>query len=102
MISKEERAELRRDIRANCYPDVSGELDTLLDALDAADERIAELEAAAQWRPMDTVPTDGTHVVVCMGFRDGAPHFETRRYIAPPLLGRSTHWRWLPIPEGGA
>lgn len=68
--------------------------------------RIAELEAAAQWRPMATVPTDGTHVVVCMGFRDGAPHFETRRYIAPPLLGRSTstHWRWLPIPalpEGG-
>jgi DNA-directed RNA polymerase subunit RPC12/RpoP len=67
--------------------------------------RIAELEAATQWRPMDTVPTDGTHVVVFMGFRNGAPQFGTRRYLAPPMLGRSTYWRWLPIPalpEGGA
>jgi hypothetical protein len=140
-ISKEERAELRADIRANCYPDVSGELTSLLDALDASDERIAslgaecqrldgtvtrlvmradkaadelkeakariaELEAAAQWRPMDTAPRDGSRVLVGNGRNSPVfARFIDRQWRSDERLGivRPSHWLPIPaLPEGGA
>jgi len=147
-ISKEERAELRADIRANCYPDVSGELTTLLDALDASDERIAELEAiwklrekehelatrmvnrrneelkeaksriaeleaAAQWRPMDTAPRDGTEILVLChsGARSQCELAVWEGHSCNQWIGDASRYDedqvsvWLPIPalpEGGA
>lgn len=64
--TKETEVTLKRRIaeleaRANIHAD------TMIEQLGACDEhnrRIAELEAAAQWRPMDTAPRDGTRFLV--------------------------------------
>lgn len=88
--------------------------------LDGAKARIAELEAAAQWRPMDTAPRDGTWILVLL-----SPDLQGKTdYSAASILSfhhdpfadywRNVHWDkwndgagygWLPIPalpEGGA
>lgn len=79
----------------------------ILDALDAVDVRITELEAAAQWRTMDTAPLDGTPVLVHKGFykegsRKGCPRLEVTQFhgflAVPSELPYVAHWRWLPIP----
>jgi hypothetical protein len=139
-ISKEERAELRANIRVHGYPYASCELKSLLDALDASDERIAglealrdahrdareradaredalkariaELEAAAQWRPMDTAPRDGTKILVAGRGPDGEDceaiewTDEARLVLEEEFSGHpEVVMRWLPIPalpEGGA
>lgn len=85
----------------------------ILDALDAADVRITELEAAAQWRTMDTAPRDGTWVFALLTYHDGLP----ARFWEPPAIAvrwdsADGEWRddrgvrkgdiaaWLPAPGG--
>jgi len=185
-ISKEERAELRRqlgdEVPDHLWPDLPDHAIALLDALDAADERIAsleaeidklkgrncddanhgltmthqcvacsrienceeriaqleswgredceplkariaELEAADQWRPMDTAPRDGTWILVRAKKEATVPSRvdgfgDVVRFITDAPTGafqwRARDWfgffddeliAWLPIPalpEGGA
>jgi hypothetical protein len=71
--------------------------------------RIAELEAAAQWRPMATAPRDGTEILVwCLG-----QHYELvawEEHSCHQWIGDASRYdedqvcAWLPIPalpEGG-
>jgi hypothetical protein len=66
-ISKEERAELREqlsdEVPDKLWPDLPDHVIALLDALDAADERIADLTVAEdeyeEWRPIEEAPKDG-------------------------------------------
>lgn len=80
-------------------------------------KRIAELEAAAQWRPMDTAPRDGTWILVLMSPEPSGIHASASvlRFHDAPFADfwRNAHWDrfpelagygWLPIPalpEGG-
>lgn len=85
----------------------------------ALQARIAELEAAAQWRPMATAPKDGTWILVLLApslsAKAAYPSVSILCFHNDPFADfwRNAHWErwkedaglgWLPIPalpEGG-
>lgn len=71
--------------------------------------RVAELEAAQTWQPIDTAPKDGTEIVVfAPGNRDGFPEplpdivslcaWHGDAGFCVDELRQPTHWMPLPAP----
>ena len=78
----------------------------LLDRLEAAEARVAELEAAQQPRPMAEAPQDGTHILIKCEFGWSVGHRRPRQPTVWYLTGwHATEWRddlclgWLPLPD---
>lgn len=89
----------------NAAPKLLASLDAADTALATLQKRIAELEAAAQWRPMDTAPRDGSRVLVGNGRNSPVfARFIDRQWRSDERLGivRPSHWLPIPaLPEGG-
>jgi hypothetical protein len=72
-----------------------------LDSLATWRERAERAEAALQWRPIETAPRDGTHVLTFWNgnthlvdwLDDKSPYFLDRQWNGYP-----THWMPLPLP----
>lgn len=79
-------------------------------AISAILDRLDELEALTEWRPIETAPKDGTPMLVTLVRPDGLDYgpqvgrFSDDRWRNPygtPLPGSPTHWRPLSAgPEG--
>lgn len=78
----------------------------------AADARIRELEAEREWRPIDTAPKDGTHILANLETRseqwqetlfwDGAEEWWWSVRKGDYIEYEVTHWMPLPQPPNRA
>lgn len=101
-ISKEKVVETIRQLQGNRKdPEYSGFIFDAMKILRAQAARIAELEAASAWRPIETAPKDGTEILI---YRQGISYlavYDEGKWWTPDtfpcpwfeLADDPTHWQ---------